>query len=73
MFLFKVKSIVYFVPFLAAILWLEYFFYTWSASQLDLLNGVYNGIDCVIVYNKPTDRPSKTNETIIPVYTKGNP
>jgi hypothetical protein len=45
---FKVKNLIYFVIIIAAILIAEYFFYTWSASQTDLMNGVYNGIISIL-------------------------
>lgn len=43
-FSFRVKSLIYFALIIAAILIVEYLFYTWSASQANLMNGVYNGI-----------------------------
>jgi hypothetical protein len=43
-FSFKVKNLIYFVLIIVAILIVEYLFYTWSASQANLMNGVYNGI-----------------------------
>lgn len=43
-FSFRVKSLIYFVLIIAAILVTEYLFYTWSASQVNLMNGIYNGI-----------------------------
>jgi hypothetical protein len=47
-FSFKVKSLVYFALIIAAILIVEYLFYTWSASQANLMNGVYNGIISIL-------------------------
>lgn len=41
---FKVKCIFYFAIIIITVLILEYLFYTWSASQTNLVNGVYNGI-----------------------------
>lgn len=43
-FSFKAKGLIYFALIIAAVLIAEYLFYTWSASQTDLMNGVYNGI-----------------------------
>lgn len=43
-YIFKVKSIVYFILLLGLVFAAEYFLYTYFASQLDLMNGVYNGI-----------------------------
>lgn len=43
-FSFRVKSLIYFALIIAAILIAEYHFYTWSASQANLMNGVYNGV-----------------------------
>lgn len=43
-FSFKVKRPIYFTLIIIAVLIVEYFFYTWSASQADLMNGVYNGL-----------------------------
>lgn len=40
----KVKSLSYFALIVVVVLIAEYFFYTWSASQANLMNGVYNGI-----------------------------
>lgn len=47
-FLFKVKSPIYLVLIIAVILIGEYLFYTWSASQSNLMNGVYNGTISVL-------------------------
>lgn len=41
---FKVKNIYYFSIVILLILVVEYFLYTYLASQANLLNGVYNGI-----------------------------
>jgi hypothetical protein len=41
---FKKKGLIYFALIIAVVLITEYLFYTWSASQTDLMNGVYNGI-----------------------------
>jgi hypothetical protein len=43
-FSFRVKRLIYFALIIAVILIAEYLFYTWSASQANLMNGVYNGI-----------------------------
>ena len=43
-YIFKVKSIVYFILLLGLVFTAEYFLYTYFASQLDLMNGVYNGV-----------------------------
>lgn len=43
-FSFKVKRPIYFALIIIAVLVVEYLFYTWSASQADLVNGVYNGL-----------------------------
>lgn len=43
-YIFKVKSIVYFILLTGLVFTAEYFLYTYFASQLDLMNGVYNGI-----------------------------
>lgn len=43
-FSFKVKSFVYYILIIGAILLAEYFLYTSLASQSNLMNGIYNGI-----------------------------
>jgi len=43
-FSFRVKSQIYFTLIIAAVLIAEYFIYTWSASQANMMIGVYNGI-----------------------------
>ncbi len=43
-YIFKVKSIIYFILLIGLVFTAEYFLYTHFASQLDLMNGVYNGI-----------------------------
>jgi hypothetical protein len=40
----KVESIVFFILLIGLVFIAEYFLYTYFASQLDLMNGVYNGI-----------------------------
>jgi hypothetical protein len=45
---FKTKYAIFFMPLIATILVGEYFLYTWSASQTDLINGVHNGIISVL-------------------------
>jgi hypothetical protein len=47
-FTFKVKSPVYFILLIAAILVVEYLLYTNLASTNDLMNGVYNGIVSIL-------------------------
>jgi hypothetical protein len=42
-FSFKMKKKIYSVLIWITILVAEYLFYTWSASQVNLMNGVYNG------------------------------
>lgn len=41
---FKQKRIIYFILFIGLTLVAEYFMYTYFASQLNLVNGVYNGL-----------------------------
>ena len=48
-FAFRAKREFYFVLFLIAFLIVEYFLYTYFASQTDLMNGVYNAILSVIL------------------------
>jgi hypothetical protein len=43
-FLFRVKSMLYFLLIVSLILAGEYFLYTSLASQTNLMNGIYNGI-----------------------------
>ena len=43
-FILRVKRIAYFILLLVVVLVAEYFFYTYFASQTNLMNGVYNGI-----------------------------
>lgn len=43
-YIFKVKSNVYFIILIGLVFTAEYFLYTYFASQLDLMNGIYNGI-----------------------------
>ena len=43
-FSFKVKKGIYFILIIGVILIAEYFLYTYLASQMDSMNGVYNGI-----------------------------
>lgn len=43
-FAFRLKNVVYFVLIIIAFLIAEYFMYTYSASQTNLMNGVYNGV-----------------------------
>ena len=47
-FSFKVKSFVYYVLIIGAILVAEYFLYTSLASQSNLMNGIYNGIISIL-------------------------
>lgn len=47
-FLFQVKRPIYFTLIIIAVLVAEYLFYTWSASQADLMNGVFNGLISVV-------------------------
>lgn len=47
-FSFKVKSLMSFMLIMATILIVEYLIYTWSASQANLMNGVYNGTISVL-------------------------
>jgi hypothetical protein len=47
-FSFRVRSPIYFALIIALILIVEYLFYTWSASQANLMNGVYNGIISIL-------------------------
>jgi hypothetical protein len=48
-FIFKTKKAIYFVLLMSVILVAEYFLYTYLVSQLDLMNGVYNGIISLLV------------------------
>ena len=41
---FKSKKVIYFILIASAFLVIEYFLYTYFASQMDLMNGIYNGI-----------------------------
>lgn len=43
-FLLKVKNGIYFILLMVVIFMVEYFLYTYLASQGDLINGIYNGI-----------------------------
>ena len=45
----KSKRVIYFILLLSLILATEYVIYTYLDSQLDLLNGVYNGIIGLLV------------------------
>lgn len=45
---FKVINVTYFSLIIVAVLVVEYFVYTYLASQSDLMNGVYNGIISVV-------------------------
>lgn len=45
---FRAKSAMYFTFIICAILVVEYFIYTWLASQANLMNGIYNGIISII-------------------------
>lgn len=47
---FKVKHLAYFFIIIAFTLIAEYIFYTWAASQSDLINGLYNGIISVLFF-----------------------
>lgn len=47
-FSFRVKSLIYFTLIIIATLIAESFFYTWSASQANLMNGIYNGIISIL-------------------------
>lgn len=47
---FKVKYLAYFLIIIAFTLIAEYLFYTWAASQSDLINGLYNGIISLIFF-----------------------
>lgn len=49
-FSFKVSHVVYFLLIAGAYLVVEYFIYTYLASQADLTNGIYNGIISVIFF-----------------------
>jgi len=48
-FTFRVKSPIFFVLLISAILIAEYFFYTYMASTTNLMNGVYNGIISILL------------------------
>lgn len=43
-FMFKLKSSIYFIALVGVLVIAEYFLYTNFASQLDLTNGIYNGL-----------------------------
>lgn len=43
-FTFKVKSIIYFLLLIGLFVVVEYFIYTYLASQANPINGVYNGV-----------------------------
>ncbi len=47
-FSFKVKGLIYFLLIISVVLVAEYLIYTWSASQANLMNGVYNGIISIL-------------------------
>ena len=47
---FKLKKIYVFLLLIAAVFVAEYFLYTYWASQLDLMNGVYNAIISIILF-----------------------
>jgi hypothetical protein len=49
-FAFKVKHGIYFILLVTAFLMAEYFFYTYFASPLDLMNGVYNAIISLLFF-----------------------
>jgi len=49
-YLFKVKGMGLFLLIAALILVVEYFAYTWLASQANLMNGIYNGIITVLIF-----------------------
>ena len=49
-YIFKVKSIVYFILLIGLVFTAEYFLYTYFASQLDLMNGVYNEIISLLLW-----------------------
>ncbi len=46
----KSKKIIYFIPLLSLVLVTEYTIYTYLDSQLDLMNGVYNGGISLVVF-----------------------
>lgn len=48
-FAFKAKKVIYFILVISVVLLAEYLLYTYYASQLDLMNGVYNAIISVVV------------------------
>jgi hypothetical protein len=43
-FAFRMNRPIYFALITIVVLAAEYLFYTWSASQADLMNGIYNGL-----------------------------
>ena len=48
-FIFKIKNIIYFILLIGIVFILEYFLYTYVASQLNILNGIYNAIAGLII------------------------
>ncbi len=48
-FIFKLKNAVVFIIFLILVLAAEYVSYTYSASQIDLFNGVYNELLSIVL------------------------
>lgn len=49
-YLFKVKGMGFFLLITTLVLVVEYFAYTWLASQANLMNGIYNGIITVFIF-----------------------
>ena len=48
-FAFKRKNVIYFILITSAFLVIEYFLYTYLASQMNLVNGIYNGIISLVL------------------------
>ena len=49
-YLLKIKKIIYFILISTIVLTIEYFIYTYFASQLDLWNGIYNILIGIIFF-----------------------
>lgn len=49
-YLFKVKGMGYAILIAVLILVVEYFAYTWLASQANLMNGIYNGLITIFIF-----------------------
>jgi hypothetical protein len=59
-FSFKVNNVAYFLIIAGVCIIIEYFIYTYLASQADLMNGVFNGIISVVFFLLFFYRPIKS-------------